>query len=85
MNDPETTEFLEPRPRPSEIVELSVPLDTLSMLRRVAEARDLSVQGLLKLYVGQALRKDYDSRFPGEAASPAVRPPVLRHGNGAGD
>lgn len=85
MNEPEYPETVEFRPRPSEIVEMSVPLDTLAMLRRVAEVRDMSLHGLLKLYVGQALLQDYDSFFPGEVSSPVLRSAAKTLGSGAGD
>lgn len=73
MNDPGEFEIVRFHPRPSESVELSIPLDALAMLRRVAEVRDVSLHGLLQLYVGQELLKDYDKFFPGEAVPPVLR------------
>ncbi|HYW08139.1 MAG TPA: hypothetical protein VE913_14345 [Longimicrobium sp.] len=52
-------------PRPSEIVEIDIPVDTLSRLRELAAARDMSVAGLLKMYIGQSMRPD--------AATPSQR------------
>ena len=49
---------LRPRRRHSERVTLSVPLDTLEFVRRVAETYDMSPDALLKLYIGQGLRQD---------------------------
>ena len=46
------------RPRPSESITINVPTDTLHILIKVAANRDMSVQGLLKLYIGQGLRQD---------------------------
>lgn len=46
------------RRRPSETVTLSIPSDTLEMVRRVADTRDMSPDALLKFYVGQGLRQD---------------------------
>jgi hypothetical protein len=51
--------------RPSEIVELSIPVDTLARIRELAAARDMSVEGLLKMYIGQSMRPD--------AATPSQR------------
>ena len=44
------------RNRPSEIVELSIPVDTLARLRELAAARDMSPEALLKFYIGQGMR-----------------------------
>ncbi|MBB4636322.1 hypothetical protein [Longimicrobium terrae] len=86
MSDPEEFEIVRFHPRPSETVELSVPLDALAMLRRVAEVRDVSLHGLLQLYVGQALREDYDAFFPGEAVPSVLRSAQAKTlGSGAGD
>lgn len=46
---------LEIKERPSKMVSLRIPLDTLQQLKEVAAAKDLS---LLKLYIGEGLRKD---------------------------
>lgn len=46
------------RPRPAETISIDIPVDTLDMLRHVATNRDMSVQALLKLYIGQGLRQD---------------------------
>jgi hypothetical protein len=60
MNDPE--ENLQPHPRPSEIVSISIPVDTVDSLIKVAASRGMSLEALLKFYVGQGLRQDI-SRF----------------------
>lgn len=46
------------RGRPSQAVTLSIPSDTLELVRRVAATRDMSPEALLKFYVGQGLRQD---------------------------
>jgi hypothetical protein len=46
------------RPRPTETMSLDIPVDTLDTLRRVATNRDMSIQALLKFYIGQGLRQD---------------------------
>ena len=45
-------------PRPSETVRLQVPVETVASLEKVAASRDMSLEALLKLYVGQGLRHD---------------------------
>lgn len=49
---------LQIRPRPTEAVTINIPTDTLQTLNKVAGNRDMSVQALLKLYIGQGLRQD---------------------------
>lgn len=49
---------LEIKERPSQMVSIRIPLDTLEQLRQVAASRDLGYQSLLKLYIGEGLRKD---------------------------
>src|SRR5439155_22194698 len=44
-------------------VALNIPNDTLESLEQVASSRDLSVEALLKLYIGQGLRHDVAQRF----------------------
>lgn len=49
---------LEIKERPSKMVSLRIPLDTLEQLKEVAAAKDFGYQSLLKLYIGEGLRKD---------------------------
>ena len=63
MHDPDDPDALTLRPRPSEAVTLNIPTDTLAQIERVAAARDMSVQALLKLYIGQSLREDVAKLF----------------------
>jgi hypothetical protein len=51
------------RPRPSTTVQLRVPTDTYEAMERIAAARDMSVDALMKLYIGQGLRHDLAQRF----------------------
>jgi predicted DNA binding CopG/RHH family protein len=44
--------------RPSKMVSIRIPVDTLEQLREVATSRELGYQSLLKLYIGEGLRKD---------------------------
>lgn len=63
MNRPDEAGALRLRPRPSEAVSLSIPLDTLQTVRRVADLRDMSPEALLKFYIGQGLRQDASRLF----------------------
>ena len=49
---------LKVRSRNSKPVTIRVPADTLASLEKIAEGRDMSVEALLKLYVGQSMRQD---------------------------
>lgn len=51
------------RPRPKETVSLEIPKDTLESLKKVAVNRDMSLEALLKLYIGQSLRQDLAKLF----------------------
>ena len=44
--------------RASEAVMVKVPIDTLADLRAIAHKKDMSLEGLIKFYVGQGLRAD---------------------------
>ena len=52
------------RPRPMEILTMQIPKTAMEMLERVAAEQDMSVHGLLKAYIGQALRQDWQRFFP---------------------
>lgn len=58
MTRSDAAEQLEPRPRPTQVLALTLPRDTLASLRRVASWPDMRPEVLLKLYVGQGLRQD---------------------------
>lgn len=49
---------LQVRPRASISVTLLVPDDVLASLQRVATDREMSLDGLLKLYIGKGLKVD---------------------------
>ena len=53
---------LEIKERPSRMVSIRIPVDTLEQLREVATSRELGYQSLLKLYIGEGLRKDVNRR-----------------------
>ena len=58
MSKTDAPEELRLRPRASERVALSIPVDLLDKVRAAAAARDMSVEALLKLYIGQGMRQD---------------------------
>jgi hypothetical protein len=63
MSQAEFPSELHLRPRPSTPVTLTVPTDTFTTLQEVATNRDMSVEALMKLYIGQGLRHDVAQRF----------------------
>lgn len=63
MSQPEVATELKLHSRPNTAVQLKVPTDTYESLERVAAARDMPVEALLKLYIGQGLRQDLAQRF----------------------
>ncbi|WP_066376837.1 MULTISPECIES: hypothetical protein [unclassified Anabaena] len=54
---------LQLRPRVTEVVSLNIPTDTLASLKEVAASKDMSVEALLKFYIGQSLRQDIAKLF----------------------
>lgn len=44
--------------RPSKMVSIRVPKDTLEQLKVIATQKELGYQSLLKLYIGEGLRRD---------------------------
>ena len=58
MNKPNEEITLNIRPRPSENLEISIPKDTLESLKKIAHGKDMSLEALLKFYIGQGLRQD---------------------------
>ena len=45
-------------PRATETVSINIPKDTLESIKKVAANRDMSLEALLKFYIGQSLRQD---------------------------
>jgi uncharacterized membrane protein len=50
-------------PRVTEGLLLQVPVEALRSLEQVAESRDMSVEALLKFYIGHGLRQDVARLF----------------------
>lgn len=51
------------RPRITQTVSLEIPTDTLESLTKIATNRDMSLEALLKFYIGQGLRADLTKAF----------------------
>ena len=51
------------RPRLSEEVPISIPLKALAVIREIADEKDMSVEALLRFYIGQGVREDVSRRF----------------------
>lgn len=63
MNNFEEQLTLKIKPRPSEIVTISIPIDTLENLKKIADSKNISVESLIKLYIGQNLREEISKNF----------------------
>jgi len=63
MNNPEAEIKLQLRPRITETISIEIPTDTLESLTKIATIRDMSVEALLKFYIGQGLRTDLTKAF----------------------
>ncbi len=63
MNKDNENLTLHLRPRPTETLSIKIPLDTLESLQKIADSRDMSLEALLKFYIGQGLRQDLAKRF----------------------
>ncbi len=51
------------RSRSVSTVSLQIPVDTLASIEKVAASRDMSLQALIKFYIGQGLRQDLANLF----------------------
>ncbi|ACB52356.1 hypothetical protein cce_3008 [Crocosphaera subtropica ATCC 51142] len=60
MNKPNEEITYTIKPRPSEKVSISIPKDTLESLKIIAHHQDMSLEALLKFYIGKGLRQDLD-------------------------
>jgi hypothetical protein len=63
MNKPNEEFELRLRPRVTETVSIEIPADTLESLKKVAASQDMSVDALLKFYIGKSLRQDLAKLF----------------------
>jgi hypothetical protein len=60
------------RPREMELVPMNLPKTVIASLEKVAESRDMSIDALLKLYIGQSLRRDLSELQSGSPAEKMV-------------
>ncbi len=51
------------RPRASSSLTIQIPDDVLASLQKIADSREMSVESLIKFYVGQGLRQDSLEQF----------------------
>jgi len=51
------------RPRPATTIEVRVPTDVLASMEKAAGSRDMTIEALMKLYIGQGLRQDLAKMF----------------------
>lgn len=65
-------------PRETEQVWINIPTDTLNSLKEVADQRDMSVQALIKFYIGQELRQDL-ARLFGDRVLETTAEVLTRH------
>ena len=61
MKNPEDT--LKFRPKASSQISLNISQDVLESLQQVAQERDMSLEALLKFYIGSGLRKDLSQAY----------------------
>jgi hypothetical protein len=58
MSVPEPEAELFGRRRPSEVVSIRIPVDTLAAIKKVAARQDIPYEALIKYYIGRGLRED---------------------------
>ena len=63
MSQTEEEIKLQIKPRATEPVLLKVPVDAMRSLEQVATSRDMSIDALLKFYIGKGLRQDISELF----------------------
>ena len=61
------------RPRETETISIQIPKDTLESLAKIAEQRDMSLEALLKFYIGKCLRQDLSAAASGLDAPKRMR------------
>ena len=63
MNQIEEDIKLQIKPRATEAILLQIPVDAMRSLDEVAASRDMSIDALLKFYIGTGLREDKAKLF----------------------
>ncbi len=82
MNQPDLSTEYKIHNRSSRVIQLEIPLDTYENLERIAVDHDMSVDALLKLYIGRALRQDLTQRFANQILQLTAQV-LARHGQSA--
>jgi hypothetical protein len=62
------------RSRETESVPMNLPKTVIASLEQVAASRDMSIDALLKLYIGQSLRQDLSNLRVSQQIDAAVEP-----------
>jgi hypothetical protein len=62
------------RPRETESVPMNLPKTVIASLEQVAASRNMSIDALLKLYIGQSLRQDLSNLRVSQQIDAAVEP-----------
>lgn len=63
MNNNNEELKLQIKPRPSQTVSIQIPLDTLEDLQKIATNRNMSIESLIKFYVGKNLREEITKQY----------------------
>lgn len=51
------------KPRSTEIISIKIPSDTLEQLEKIAQEKDMSLEALIKFYIGKNLREEISQKF----------------------
>lgn len=51
------------KPRSMEIVSIKIPSDTLKKLEEIAQEKDMSLEALIRFYIGKNLREEISQKF----------------------
>jgi hypothetical protein len=73
MNQIEDDIKLQIKPRETEAVLLQIPVDAMRSLEEVAASRDMSIDALLKFYIGNGLREDKAKLFSDRNIYPPLK------------
>ena len=73
MNNPNQEFNLKIKPRPSETVSIKIPLDTLDDLKKIANSRNMSVESLIKFYIGKNLREEITQQFSNQLLNSTLK------------
>ena len=66
-------------PRESEAVSIQIPKDTLESISKVAAQQDMSLEALIKPYVGKCLRQDLSQLFANQVLDSTAKVLARHH------